>query len=265
MIVTFFGNIALENIQGTLDSLGQGNYAFALLPSKSYESRFFNYIISTDETGAIIEDYVLEYAMAPEFEAPYRAGRVNLSSFTGYLRTYEADSFFDENRQTRNDDCMEPPIVSPIGSSGSCGENEFEDGNSDDTNGGPDDPVDGESGGGGSSDGTGPLGDDPSDGDSGQGGEVTCNTTVSVNECNGDGQHDGTFAGCTGSFKGSTVFFTTCSDGTSSIAVIALKTSRNSGCGPAGSVPIVGFPTKSWKQYLVLHPQKPQLLMMNVY
>lgn len=197
--------------------------------------------------------------MTPEFKERYNIEEVNMESFTGFIRTYLLADFDDSVRNMN--DCSELPIVVPISSSGSCGEEEMEDGSSD-TNDGHGDPVDDgdTSGGGGTSgDGSG-VGTGPSGNSSGS---VTCNTSISTQGCSICNCHYGTSTECTAGFKGSTTLTTSCSDGTVNVTEITIKNMRSSGCGLSGNMAIIPVPYKSLERALNLTDNEADCLNEN--
>ena len=258
-IITDFGEVPLDNIQQVIDTIGNVNYTFALRTNKQYENRFFNLVISQSSEDQSPTPYIVEYAMTPEFKERYNIEQVNMGSFTGFIRTYLLADFDDSVRNVN--DCSELPIVVPISSSGSCGEEEMEDGSSD-TNEGHGNPVDDgdTSGGGGTSgDGSG-VGTGPSGNSSGS---VTCNTSISTQGCSICNCHYGTSTECTAGFKASTILTTSCSDGTVNITEITIKNMRSSGCGPSGNMAIIPVSYKSLERVLNLTDSEADCLNEN--
>ena len=86
--VTSFGSIHIDDILEVIDTLGNRNYSFTLIPNKPKPNSFFNLIVSTHEKQSNYDMSILEFRMSPDFAEAYRNGTKRATEFTGSILTF---------------------------------------------------------------------------------------------------------------------------------------------------------------------------------
>lgn len=81
-----YGNISLENILETIDTLGNKKYSFILSPKKPKPNSIFNLVI--DASNNNLDMAIIEYRMAPNFAQDYHDGTKTMAEFTGSILTF---------------------------------------------------------------------------------------------------------------------------------------------------------------------------------
>ena len=93
-IITPLGTIPLENISEVIDSIGNANYTFPIIPKTYFHNKFYNLIINkTNENN--ISSYILEYNMSDEFAKDYKSGIKDLFEFSGSIKKYAINDFLN--------------------------------------------------------------------------------------------------------------------------------------------------------------------------
>jgi len=148
LVSTPIGYIEIENILHVIDSLGNQNYSFLVLPETPKPNSIFNLVVST--SGKNEQNIaILEYRMNNEFADSYREGVQDFSQFSGIIYKYPFTSFsslFKESCVQNIDEiviCDEVPVVNGGTGSGSGGGTGY------DPTGNEDGYYDGSTGGGG--------------------------------------------------------------------------------------------------------------------
>jgi len=110
IVVTPFGNIPLEDITEVIDTLGNINYTFAIIPSVYRENKFFNLIIHQEPEQEEFSGSVLEYELEDNYANDFYNGIVGLSNFHGTIRSYTAEEFLAITGNEGNRACGEDTV-----------------------------------------------------------------------------------------------------------------------------------------------------------
>lgn len=168
LVVTPFGNIPLENITEVVDTLGNANYTFTIIPAIHRTNKFFNLVVHQAPDEEDFSSFVMEYDLDDTYAENYYNEVADLSEFTGIMRSYSPDEFLaltgsegsracGEDTGSTTDPCNEADVDnSDNGTAGSNGGYEDGSGEGDSDNGDPigdEGPGDTDSSGGGGSDG----------------------------------------------------------------------------------------------------------------
>ncbi len=78
----------MKDILEVIDTLGNRNYSFTLIPTKPKPNSFFNLIVSVQEGKSNYELSILEYRMSSDFAQAYRNGTKTTNDFTGSILTF---------------------------------------------------------------------------------------------------------------------------------------------------------------------------------
>lgn len=88
LVSTPLGDIDIENILQVIDTLGNNNYSFLILPETPKPNSIFNLVISTSSKKDTPNMAIMEYRMTDEFAQAYNNGTRYFSEFTGTIYKY---------------------------------------------------------------------------------------------------------------------------------------------------------------------------------
>ena len=81
-----FGTISIESILEVIDTTGNQNYSFTLVPKTPKPNSIFNLVINSSNGSTNMA--IMEYRMAPDFAQEYHTGLKTFSEFTGNIFTF---------------------------------------------------------------------------------------------------------------------------------------------------------------------------------
>ncbi|WP_111307778.1 hypothetical protein [Confluentibacter sediminis] len=81
-----FGSISIENILEVIDTLGNQNYSFSLIPITPKPNSIFNLVVG--KSNEATDMAIVEYRMSPDFAEAYYNGTKSMGEFTGSIITF---------------------------------------------------------------------------------------------------------------------------------------------------------------------------------
>ncbi|MFD2727493.1 hypothetical protein [Hyunsoonleella rubra] len=104
-IVAPFGTISIENVLEVIDTLGNQNYSFVLLPKTPKPNSIFNLVVNGSSGAPSMA--ILEYRMAPDFAEAYRHGAKSIAEFSGTVFVFPYSSGSGIFSKSSSDTCIQ--------------------------------------------------------------------------------------------------------------------------------------------------------------
>lgn len=98
-----FGTISIESVLEVIDTLGNENYSFTLVPKTPKPNSIFNLVVNASNGATKMA--IMEYRMAPDFAQDYFNGSKTLAEFTGSIFTFPFDP--NSNLFAKGDTCIQ--------------------------------------------------------------------------------------------------------------------------------------------------------------
>ena len=100
-----FGTVSIKEALEVIDTLGNQNYSFNLIPKTPKPNSIFNLVISSSNDNKKI--LLVEYRMAPSFAQEYFNGTKTMAEFTGSVFTFPFIKETTDFAKSSNDTCVQ--------------------------------------------------------------------------------------------------------------------------------------------------------------
>ncbi|WP_417785522.1 hypothetical protein [Tenacibaculum sp.] len=107
LITTPIGEIEIDNILQVIDSLGNENYSFLLMPKNPKPNSIFNLVISTSSKKEKHQMAIFEYKMSENFASSYYNESKSFSQFEGTIYKYPFNYSTYSNLLSKGDTCVQ--------------------------------------------------------------------------------------------------------------------------------------------------------------
>ncbi len=162
-----FGVVDLNRGVGIVGESGSITFSFPVIVNEYDYQVFYNYIVKEDVSGDV-SSLIRAYEMEASYATAYRNGEVDITSFTGQIKSYSTDGLL-KNAGMPEENCPEDDVNDGTNDPNNNGGSNSGDDTTDDDNG---DPVDGDG------IGDGGIGDPSSDQP-----DPVCNLELYIRDC----------------------------------------------------------------------------------
>lgn len=104
MVSATFGSVFIESVLEVVDTLGNQNYSFTLIPTTPKPNSIFNLVVNASNGN--IDMAIMEYRMSPSFAQEYINGTKTIAEFTGSIFKFPFSASSNVFSKTSGEPCV---------------------------------------------------------------------------------------------------------------------------------------------------------------